>query len=100
MDGIDPTGSENYEDTPFFQVMFRLVKYPLLPEPGTTKEQWATFESWVNDYHELYGKTPGIIEIRNKFENLRIPFKQSYPATLDEEGKKLWPEGFTGAEFD
>ena len=100
MDGIDPTGSENYEDTPMFQVMYRLIKYPLIPEPGTTAEQWATFESWVNDYHELYGKTPGIIEIRNKFENLRIPFKQSYPTTLDEEGKKLWPEGFTGAEFD
>jgi hypothetical protein len=99
VEGIDPTGSEHYEDTPISQVMYRLLKYPLLPLPGTTKEQWATFESWVNDYHEFYGKAPGISEIKNKFENLRIPFKESYPTVMEDEGKNLWPDGFDGAEF-
>lgn len=100
MDGIDPTGTEYYEETPIHQVIYRMAKYPLIPQPGTTKEQWAAFESWVNDYHEFYGRAPGITGIKNKFGDLRIPFKEAYPTTLDEEGKKIWPEGFTGAEFD
>ena len=100
MEGIDPTGTENYEDTPMSKILYRMAKYPLLPLPGTTKEQWAAFESWVNDYHEFYGRAPGIQEIQYKFDNLGIPYKESYPTTLDAEGEKIWPIGFTGAEFD
>jgi hypothetical protein len=95
---MDPDGEFKCDDTNEMKVFWKMIKGALLPSKPVTKEQGERFMSWVNDYCFQYGKTPGILEIEEKFKMLGIEYKTSYPSTPDPDFLEFWPEGWTGDE--
>ena len=95
---MDPEATYYVDDTNEMKVFWRLIKGALLPTKPVTREQGERFISWINDYSFQYGKTPGILEIEEKFKMLEIPYTTSYPATPQPGFEEFWPEGWTGAD--
>jgi hypothetical protein len=93
-----PEATYYVDDTNEMKVFWRLIKGPLLPTRPVTREEGERFISWINDYSFQYGKTPGILEIEEKFKMLDIPYTTSYPATPQPGFEEFWPEGWTGED--
>lgn len=95
---MDPDNRLFIDDTDEMKVFWRMIKAPLLPTKPVAREPGERFMSWINDYSFQYGKTPGILEIEEKFKMLGIPYTLSYPATPQPGFEEFWPEGWTGED--
>ena len=95
---IDPDAEYIQDDTLEMKVYWKLIKAPLLPSKPVPRDQSEQFFSWVRDFFYQYGKEPGIWEIQQKFDNMGIPYKTSYPATPDPGFEEFFLKGWTGDE--
>lgn len=93
---VDPDAGYEADDTNEMKIFWKMVKAPILPTNPITKEQADPFWKWGLDYMDLYQKTPGILEIENKLNQLGIPFSTSYPAEPGPGFEEFWPIGWKG----
>lgn len=77
---IDPEAGYEMDDTTEMKIFWKMIKAPILPVGPFTKEQSDTFWKWGTDYNDLYGNTPGILEIESKLDQLNIKHAAAYPA--------------------
>jgi hypothetical protein len=93
---MDPEARYHVDDTDEMKVFWRMIKGPLLPTKPVNKETGERFINWIREYSDQYGKTPGILEIEEKFKMLEIPYTTSYPATPGPGFEEFWPPGWEG----
>jgi len=97
---FDPTGEVQYEDTNELRTIFRMLKAPLLPVSMPPPEKANAFVNWINFYYEFYHKTPGIMAIKAKFEELGIPYEETYPVERTPEADESWPPDLDLSAFN
>ena len=97
-EALDPDSALILDDTSEMKVFWKMIKAPLLPTGPLDQEKYTKFMSWANDFTELYGKEPRIMEIEEKFKLMGIPFTRSYPLTPQPGFEDFWPEGWTADE--
>lgn len=93
---VDQEANYQVDDTNEMKIFWKMVKAPVLPTGTITQEQSDKFWKWGLDYVDLYQKTPGILEIENKLNQLGILFATSYPAEPGPDFEKFWPIGWRG----
>ena len=97
-EALDPDSTLILDDTSEMKVFWKMIKAPLLPTGTPDPEKYAKFMSWANDFTDLYGKEPGIMEIEEKFKLIGIPYTLSSPTEPQPGFEEFWPEGWTGDE--
>jgi len=95
---LDPEAEWKVDDSDDMKVFWRMIKAPLLPTGSFSREKGDSFFEWVRGYSSKYGKTPGILEIESKFDQLGIKFQTSYPDKPGPDFNKYWPDGWTGED--
>jgi len=89
---MDPSSTSKFEDTPRTKVAFRMVKSGLLPKGYPSEEIAEQFLGWIDDYTEIHKKTPGLIALKEKMDQLGITYRESYPTSREPEADLLWPK--------
>lgn len=97
-EALDPDCSLILDDTSEMKVFWKIIKAPLLPTGTPDPEKYTKFLAWVNDFTDLYGKEPGIMEIEEKFKLLGIPYTRSSTTEPQPGFEDFWPKGWTGDE--
>jgi len=92
IDSLAPEAEYIEEDAPHVTVMFAMQKAPILPVNPPTPAQGRDFGKWIEDYTELYERTPGIRDIKDKLDAMGIEYKTAYPTTIDPAVAGLFPE--------
>ena len=67
-EALDPDSALILDDTSEMKVFWKMIKAPLLPSGSPNPEKYTKLLAWVNDFTELYGKEPGIMEIEELLE--------------------------------
>jgi len=89
---MDPSSTSKFEDTPRTKVAFRMVKSGLLPKSYPSEETGQKFLGWIDDYTEIHKKTPGLIALKEKMDQLGIIYSETYPTRREPEADLLWPQ--------
>jgi hypothetical protein len=98
-DGFDPGGEVYYTDRRDVKVGFTMVKAPIIPTRNLAPAEYEDFKNFMDTHEAVTGHMPGLQALAEHFTARNIPFRTSYPATLEPEGAPLWPDGFTGEEY-
>ena len=93
LDALEPGSEVLEENTPFIQVMFIMIKNPILPRFDTNPTSWQKFAKWVNDFAEINERVPQVRDIKDELNALEIPYDTTYPAEWNDQIKNLFPEG-------
>lgn len=99
IDAMEPGAEHVADDTPMIHLLLNMLKGPLLPGEGISPGKWLEFETWVNGWADQYGSVPKISDVRIKFDLLGIPYRDSFPATMDPAVKDLFPDPFDDSEY-
>ena len=99
IDAMEPGADYVADDTPMIHTLLNMLKDPLLPGEGISPGKWLEFETWVNGWADQYGSVPKISDVRLKFDSLGIPYRESFPATMDPAVKDLFPDPFDDSEY-
>jgi len=94
-EAFDPSGTETVDDSIVQRVIFRMMKWPILPVYTLTKEQLEKFETFILTHYNQTGRTPGYEAIRAFFDNNHILYRLQYPATREPEADTYWPTDVT-----
>lgn len=97
---FEPDGQLIEEDTPASRVLFSMLKAPLRPTGDITRGQSVAFGNWIDQFTDLYGHTPTLKDIKHKLDAMGVSWTNTFPTTLDDKDKHLWPEPFDDTEFD
>jgi len=97
---MDPSSTSKFEDSPRTKVAFRMVKSGLLPKSYPSEEIAESFLKWIDDYTEVYKKTPGLIALKEKMDQLGITYRESYPTSREPEADLVWPENLEYEDFE
>jgi len=89
---FDPAGYVEYEDTPEMKTLFRMVKDPLLPTSIPSRAAAQEFIDWCKRTYFDIGKSPGTWAIKEKFDSLGIPYRETYPEKWTPETDEYWPK--------
>jgi len=99
VDALEPGSTYVADDTPIMHVLFQMLKKPMIPIQPTSDRQWKQFEDWVNWYTDHFEGYPKMATVRDKLNELRIPYTETFPTTMDPTVKHLWPDPFDDSEF-
>jgi len=99
VDLFEPNTPTIEEDTPAQRVVFTMLKAPLRPDQEITKDQSSHFGHWIDDFTEINGHTPTIKDIKHKLDAMQIAWTTSFPTTMEDRDKHLWPDPFDDSEF-
>jgi hypothetical protein len=80
---FDPGSEMKVEDSEIARVCFTMLKAPLAPTRILDEKERADFFDWVMMISRFTGRPPGLIAIKEKFDAMRIPCRESYPATRE-----------------
>jgi len=95
---IDPDAGYEMDDTTEMKIFWKMIKAPVLPVVGYTEKQSSGFWDWAIGYTDITGKTPGILEIESKLDQLGIKYSTAYPTEPGADFNRFWPYGWTGDE--
>jgi len=98
-DAAEPASTLVEEDTPIMHIFFQMLKQPMIPVQPTTPTQWQSFEDWVNFYVETNEAYPKMSTVRDKLNELGIPYVTAFPQTMDPSVKNFWPHPFDDSMF-
>lgn len=87
---FDPDSEIELDDSPMAKVVYTMLKAPLLPIRTMDQIERDNFFEWVNMINHFTNRPPGLMKIKEKFDSMKIPYRQTYPATREPEADLLF----------
>jgi len=88
---FDPGVEPHYEDSEIARVCYTCLKAPLLPTRKLNEGELEDFFRWVKMIYEMTKRPPGLLAIKEKFDAMKIPYREAYPTTREPEADELFP---------
>lgn len=87
---FDPGAEAEYEDSEIARVCYTCLKAPLIPTRELTQGERDDFFRWVMMIYDNTKRPPGLLAIKEKFDAMGIPTRESYPTTREPEADKYF----------